>query len=651
MLIQVKLLQYASKIFTYSVPDHLIEQVIPGSLVRVPLKKKIVPALVAGIELGQKKYAFKIKAIDSIYQLPSDPYYLLFLQKIAKFYQIDSCLLLQRIQHFLEQKENDQLHIIKQNVQVPAQVILTHEQQHVIDAIKPSIDQGQHQTFVLHGVTGSGKTEVYKNLISHVLAQKKSVIVMFPEVSLALRFETIFRAYFQETPILSFHCATSIPQKKALWNALLQQQPIIVIGIHLPVLLPIANLGLIVVDEEHDHGYQEKKHPKLHSRDMAILKANLYQTPIVLGSATPSVQTLYNVEQRGWKKLQMLSRYAGKFPQIQLVSLKQRGRKHFWFSDELIAAITDRLESGQQTIIFLNRRGFSFFVQCPCSFVFMCHQCSVSLTLHAGSMLLCHYCGHEEQLPSVCSACQGKSDEFLRKGIGTQQVVALLLKIFPMARIERADMDSTKKKRSWANTVQLMQDQQIDILVGTQSITKGYHFPGVTLVGVLWADLNLHFPMYNAAEVCLQQLIQVAGRAGRQSDQSLVIVQAFDTHPIFGFLNEIQYQKFYEYEIQKRTEVGYPPIKHIAEIELKGTDTLALAQQAQQICTLLKKIGAAHQVEVLGPIQAIVHMIKNVHSQKIYAKSLSRNTLINIFAQLPESMRNFNVNFTIDPVG
>ncbi|MBP7854578.1 primosomal protein N' [Candidatus Babeliales bacterium] len=653
MIVQVKLLQYASKIFTYSVPQNLKTQVQQGSLVKVPLKNKVVPAVVHSIDLSGSVFAFVVKSIIDVYKFPTDDSYQKLLQKIGHLYQVDPIIFLQRLQYVLDEKEiTDVPFGFIDHAQ--AQIDLTVEQKNVVHEIMPNIKNHHHEVFVLHGVTASGKTIVYKTLIEQVLLQQQSVIVMLPEVSLAIQFEKIFRQYFPAVSVFGFHCATTKKHKNELWDALLAKRPIILLGVHLPVLLPIANLGLIIVDEEHDHGYQEKKYPKLHSRDMAILKAKLLNVPILLGSATPSIATLHNVYARDWKLLTIKQRFSGMFPRVHVVDMKQhKQRKHFWFSQILLDAIADRLERQEQIIIFLNRRGFSFFVQCVCSFVFMCRHCSVSLTLHDGFKLLCHYCGYYEMMPSVCPDCKEQSHNFLKKGIGTQQVVSLLEKIFPQARIARADMDSTKQKKTWSETVVMMQNKELDVLVGTQTITKGYHFSGVTLVGVLWADLNLHFPMYNAAEVCLQQLIQVAGRAGRQSSDSLVILQAFDQHPIFRFLSEIDYMQFYNFEIEKRQQAQYPPSMHIAQIEIRGDDATLVREQANRFINVCKDYVDLHKIDIqiLGPVPAMVHKIKAVYSEQLYFKSLSRAHMIDLFETVqPELDRSVFAFITINPV-
>lgn len=652
MLIHVRLLQYGQRVFTYSVPSDLESKIAPGILVQVPLQNRIVPAVVDALA-SNKKYNFEIKSIISIYPFPADLHYDKFVTTMSQYYQVDKLYFFKRIQKFLTEKEKPVKTLQLDDVERQQEAVLTDEQQGVYETIASSVQQQEQQTFVLHGVTGSGKTEIYKKLIEDALKQQRSAILMLPEVTLALQFEKLLAAHFSDIPVIGFHSATLVSTKRQLWKLLLESKPLIIIGVHLPILLPIANLGLIVVDEEHDAGYQEKKHPKIHSRDMAILKASMHGIPLVLGSATPSVQSLWNVQKRNWKLLQLKNRFAGKFPSIEVVSLKQKEKRAcFWITSQLQREIQDRLDCKEQTIIFLNRRGYSFFVQCPCSYVFACQHCSVSLTLHADQSLVCHYCGHKEMLSKQCPDCALPHQEFLKKGVGTQQVVDMLQKLFPQATIARADADTTAKKRSWQQTVQDMLQGDIDILVGTQSITKGYHFPKVTLVGVLWADLNLHFPIYNAAETALQQLIQVAGRAGRQSQESKVIIQTFDDHAVYQFIDETKYLSFYEQEIQKRTEVGYPPYKHIAEIEIRHKEQDVAEQDADSVAQAMQHMiteqGLA--VELFGPVSAVVYKVKGVYAQKIILKSFSRAHMIQLFKVVQKNKITSSVFFTIDPV-
>jgi len=650
MFITVRLLNNFSKELTYAVPDLLQEQIYRGTLVQVPLQRRLESAIVVGIQQAGKEYPFKIRPIDSIFPFPADATYRYFATQLAAFHQIDPLYLFKRVKNFLaEEDEQVEEEIILSDIPAGDHVNLTDEQDVAVKAVQEDIDGCRYQATLLHGVTGSGKTEVYKKLISSVLAQKKCAMLLLPEVSLAIQFQKLLARQMPGVEIFGFHSGTTVKQKRVLWQALLQQKPSIIIGVHLPVFLPVANLGIIIVDEEHDAGYQEKNHPKIHSRNAALLKASLMKIPIVLGSATPSISSLWNVEHRSWRMIQLKNRFAGEFPSVQVVALSdKKERKNFWISAELYTAIQQQLIKKEQTIIFINRRGFSFFVQCTgCTYIFSCKNCSVSLTLHESGKLICHYCNFTLLTHEICPGCKGK--DFLRKGIGTQQVVTILQRLFPHAVIQRADADTTAKKKVWQQTVQDFYDKKIDILVGTQSITKGYHFPHVTLVGILWADVNLHFPIYNAAETTLQQLIQVAGRAGRQSAGSKVIVQTMTPHKVFNFICEQDYLKFYASEIGKRHDVGYPPAKHIAEIEIRCQDQKKVEQDADAIADLLLD-AASDDIHVLGPVPAVIYRVQKTYCQKIFLKCSDRSAMIQLFGSIDQNKFASSLFFTIDPV-
>ncbi len=494
MYITIRLLNTFSKELTYAVPQDLCSQINVGTIVQVPLQRRLEAAIVVLINDPATTYPFKIRPIDSIFPFPADATYHKFATQLSAFHQIDPLYILKRVKNFLAEKEDEDPafaesygghgEVVAPEVDIPKQVSLTDEQQVAYEAIVQDINQQKYQATVLHGVTGSGKTEVYKKLFSSVLAAGKAAVLLLPEVSLAVQFEKLLKLQMHHVEIFGFHSATTVKQKRILWQALLYNKPCIIIGVHLPIFLPIANLGIIIVDEEHDAGYQEKSHPKIHSRNAALLKASLLKIPVVLGSATPSISSLWNVESRNWRLLTLKNRFAGQFPSVQVVALSdQKERKNFWISSQLYSAIQQQLIKKEQTIIFINRRGYSFFVQCTaCTYIFSCTNCSVSLTLHEDSRLVCHYCNFTLNVYEVCPDCKGK--EFLKKGIGTQQVVAILQRLFPSAIIERADADATAKKKIWQKTVQDFYDKKIDILVGTQSIAKGYQCPHVTLVGI-----------------------------------------------------------------------------------------------------------------------------------------------------------------------
>lgn len=653
MYIKVRLLNGFSESLWYEKPDTWPKKSLVGQLVRVPLRSQQVAALVIDQQQRKPNVSFAIKVATAIEPVPDDPHYQSFIAQLSAYYQIKPIYLFKRIKQFLYQKE------IKTAIQPPPsppvspQIVLTAAQQAVVNNINTSIVRPTFIPTVLHGVTGSGKTEVYKALIHTAHAQHKTTLLLLPEVTLALEFERRLHAELPAAiPIYSFHSATSTKQKRLLWQKLLAAQPVLIIGVHLPIQLPIAHLGLIIVDEEHEVGYQEKKHPKINSKEAAIFRAKIVNIPIVLGSATPSIATLYNVKQKKWRFFQLKERFSGRFPTIQTVSLSdKKQRRHFWISTQLYVAIKDRLLQKEQTIIFLNRRGHSFFVQCKtCSHIFECPSCSVSLTLHTNNQMHCHYCEYTTIEPKACPSCQKTT--FLRKGIGTQQVVSILQDLFPDAYIERADLDTTKKKKEWHQTVAAMQDGTIDILVGTQTITKGYHFPKVTLVGILWADLNLHFPLYNAAETTLQQLIQVGGRAGRQTENSTVIVQTMDDHPIFKFLNEIDYLTFYKEEIAQRAMLNYPPCKRLVELELKNRNELTLEKESHNLASLLHTVQKrlSLEVQILGPAKPPIHKIKNWYSRKIYLKAQNLKDIIIIYQHIQQQPLLSNYYFCPQPV-
>lgn len=650
MHIQVRLLHGFNKPLTYRIPTTW-QNVQPGTIVNVPVRKSTYAAIVEQIVPQPTANAYQIREAISIETMPIDTSYMPFIKSLAAYYQVDYVSFIKRIRDFLHQKESTQS-IYSSEIRITNNVSLTQEQSDVATFIKQAIDKHTYQPTLLHGVTGAGKTEVYKSVIEHAFANRKSTILLLPEVSLAVEFTKKLKHHFNNF-VFGFHSASSKSEKKLLWQHLINQHPVLIIGVHLPIMLPISNVGLIIIDEEHDVGYQEKKHPRINSKEAALLRAKQYQIPILLGSATPSISSLHNVAHKNWSFFQLKQRFSGAFPTIQLVSLAQQyKRNHFWISKQLQQAIAKQLSKKEQTIIFLNRRGYSFFVQCRhCSFIFSCAACSVSLTLHEDNKLTCHYCNFSIQCPLTCTTCSGNT--LLKKGIGTQQVVALLQKMFPQANIARADLDTTVNKKKWQETLDAFRQGTIDILVGTQTITKGYHFPGVTLVGVLWADANLHFPLYNAAETTLQQLIQVAGRAGRNSKESTVIIQSIDNHPIFAYLDEVNYLAFYQTELEKRNLVSYPPFIRLVDIQLKSDDQEIIEYEANTIVAHLTNYIQQHALPItlLGPAKPLVHKIKHWHTRAIYLKGNSIQQLIAVYKQINHAQYKSSIYFTPNPLG
>lgn len=672
MLISVSLLKGYSEPLTYAIPDSWDTTHLVGSIVRVPFRNYEAPALVIKlIDTSPDNYAFNIREALAQEPLPHDPLYRTFIAQLARYYRIEELFFIKRMRLMLdEHPEKEELASLPADLlanldATPTPLdgpdartapVLTREQQLIVNAIAPTIGAGTYTPNVIHGVTGSGKTEIYKQLIISAHAHKKTTFFLLPEVSLALRFEELLRTTLPESiSVLGFHSATTRKNRHRVWSMLSQQQPFVLVGVHLPVTLPCANLGLIIIDEEHETGYQEKKHPKIHTKEAALMRAQLYKIPIVLGSATPSLTTLHNVHTKNWKLFELTKRFAGTFPTLQHVLLTdKRQRRSFWISTALEQAIKDRLLKREQVIIFLNRRGFSLFVQCKaCSFTFMCPNCSVSLTLHGTNRLTCHYCGLHQTLPPTCPQCSEKEDQFLKKGIGTQQVVTVLQKLFPMATIGRADLDASSRKTAWKQTLSDFETGTIDIMVGTQTITKGFHFPRVTLVGIIWADLSLNFPVYNATEVALQQIIQVAGRAGRASISGHVIVQSMIDHPIFAYTREETYKQFYNHEMTARNMAGYPPFMRLAELEIKHAREDIVERDAHSLAQKLmsQKRVLGLEVFILGPAKPPVHKIQRVHARKIYLKSPSYNDIHKLLDSITTKHHASSILFSPNPQG
>lgn len=635
MFVQVKLLNGFERPLLYHVPESLKQKITKNSIINVPLRNNVYKALVLQtLSYLNKAPTFSIKDIKSIDPFPKDQTYHAFIKQLSQYSFSEPLAFYQRIRHSIDENPLSVEPLLKeQHNLLKALPKLTDEQEAVVQHVNPFINNAQFKVTVLQGVTGSGKTEVYKRLIQSCIEKNKSVILMIPEVSLSLQFERLLQKQLPLISILGFHSASKPSEKRTVWAKLCNEEPLVIIGVHQPILLPIANLGLILVDEEHEQGFQEKKHPKINSRDIAILRSQNNNIPILLGSATPSLATLANIEHKGWSHFLLKKRFSGSFPLITKVSLiskdKKDKRRFFWITKELELAITDSLSRKEQVIIYLNRRGYNFFTLCKqCSHTFTCTQCSVNLTPHTEKMLStpllrCHYCDFQMPQPNNCPSCQASAKNFLRKGVGTQQIVEILQQLFPQAVIARADLDTTRKKKLWADTVEQFSSGDIDILVGTKTITKGYHFPNVTLVGIIWADLNVHMPVYNAGESSLQQLIQVAGRTGRGKKASRVVMQVMQEHPIFDFIDETTYPEFAKQELSMRKTYHYPPYNRMLTIEIRHAEKAIVEKDAATIATALRTKSKMENItaRIMGPALPPVSRIKNSEIRHIIIKS------------------------------
>ncbi len=455
-------------------------------------------------------------------------------------------------------------------------------------------------TFLLHGVTGSGKTEVYLQAIAHALEQGKGAIVLVPEISLTPQTVERFKARFSSGPLRTLvavlHSHLSSGERHDEWHKIRQGRARIVIGARSAIFAPVEPLGLIIVDEEHEHSYKQEESPRYHARDVAVVRGQMEGAVVVLGSATPSMESFYNAQRGKYQLLEMPTRVDDqRMPVVRVVDMRSEARKARGapiFSVQLKEAMTQRLERREQTILFLNRRGFSTSLQCPkCGYVASCPNCSVSLTFHRrAALLLCHICGHSAQAPAVCPEKGCRNPEIRYSGLGTEKVEDTLHKLFPHARIERMDSDTLKRKEDYRRILGDFRAGKIDILVGTQMIAKGLHFPNVTLVGIIHADLSLHIPDFRAGERTFQLLTQVAGRAGRGDVEGEVFVQSFTPfHPAIQYARRHDYGGFYEQEIEFREQLKYPPAGRIALLTLKGRNEDKVRLSAEHVRSELEK--------------------------------------------------------------
>ncbi|MBD0776592.1 primosomal protein N' [Maribacter sp. ANRC-HE7] len=499
---------------------------------------------------------------------------------------------------------------------------LNEHQQKALDEIQGSFDG--HKVALLHGVTSSGKTEVYMKLIETCINAGKQALYLLPEIALTTQLISRLQEYFGEK-ISVYHSKYSIHERVEVWNNVLAKKAKaqIVIGARSALFLPYSNLGLIVVDEEHEGSFKQfDPAPRYHARDAAIVLSNLHGSNIVLGSATPSVESYYN-SQTGKYGYARIDRRFGDvlMPDIELVDLKEQTRKRRMkghFSERLLEEITDTLDNGEQAILFQNRRGFAPIVECTtCGHSPQCPNCDVSLTYHQfKKQLRCHYCGHHIALPEICEACGSPTLD--TKGFGTEQVEHEFKKLFPDAKVGRMDLDTTRGKYGYEKIITAFEQQELDVLVGTQMLTKGLDFRNVSLVGIMNADSLLNFPDYRAHERSFQLLTQVAGRAGRTQKRGKVIVQSFNPyHQILKQVSTNDYLGMFKEQLYEREQFLYPPVNRIIKITFKHKNYNTLNDAAEWFAKGLRTIFRAG---ILGPEYPPVARIRNQYLKNVIIK-------------------------------
>lgn len=534
-------------------------------------------------------------------------------------------------------------------------------------------------TFLLHGVTGSGKTEVYLQAIAHALERGRGAIVLVPEISLTPQTVERFKARFssgpQQTLVAVLHSHLSSGERHDEWHKIRQGRARIVIGARSAIFAPVEPLGLIIVDEEHEHTYKQEESPRYHARDVAIMRGQMERSVVVLGSATPSLESYFNCRKGKYSLLELPERVDDqKMPYVRVVDMRQSARREQGipiFSPQLREAMTRRLERGEQTILFLNRRGYSTSLQCPlCGYVAECPNCSLSLTFHRQAQRLrCHVCGHDAAVPSVCPNEHCRNPKIRYAGLGTQRVEETLGRIFPKASIMRMDADTMKRKDDYRRVLGDFRAGKIDILVGTQMIAKGLHFPNVTLVGIIYADMALHQPDFRAGERTFQLLTQVAGRAGRGDIEGEVFVQAFTPfHPAIQYARRHDFGGFYEQELEFRQQLRYPPFGRVAMLTLKGRNEEKVKFSAEHVGRLVSAFknaepntaelppqpsGGIADLVIAGPAPAPLLRAETFYRYQIMLRTQRMPTLSRKLATLTETLtlpEDVSMAIDIDPV-
>lgn len=555
----------------------------------------------------------------------------------------------------VEHRQQESDPFFSSEVQRDTPPTLTDAQRAAVAALTLQLDQRTHGQFLLDGVTASGKTEVYLHAAAHALSQNRGVILLVPEIALTPQLVSRFRARLGDE-IAVLHSALSESSRLDMWRKLREGALRVVVGARSAVFAPVKDLGLICVDEEHDSSYKQEEGVRYNARDMALLRAYRAGAVCVAGSATPSLSSISQVRSRKMQHLELPSRAraTSRLPEVELIDLTQHGPGPSGdplLSLKLHRAIEANLASGGQTILFLNRRGFSPSLICAgCGTIVSCPHCSVALTLHrsGGEQLRCHYCDHQSPVPGTCAACRGAS--FVEEGSGTEKVESLLQAAFSSARIARLDRDVAGGMKSEA-IVERMRAGKVDILVGTQMVTKGHDLPGVTLVGVLNADAALSLPDFRAAERTFHLLVQVAGRAGRADAPGKVLIQTRSPdHPAILAAKNHDVRGFIAHELQVRKEVGYPPASHIALVRLEAVNEAEALAEAHRLAKVAASASA--DVELLGPAPAPLARLRNRYRFRFLLRCEQRAPLRKALLAVARSpvSRRVRVSLDIDPL-
>ncbi|MGM0214648.1 primosomal protein N' [Enterococcus sp. AZ109] len=500
---------------------------------------------------------------------------------------------------------------------------LNPQQQMAYQAIHDKVEVDEHEVFLLEGITGSGKTEVYLQVISDVLKKGQTAMMLVPEISLTPQMATRFKSRFgNEVAVL--HSGLSQGEKYDEWRKLERKEARVVVGARSAVFAPLENLGVIIIDEEHETTYKQEETPRYHARDLAIWRGQYHHCPVVLGSATPSLESRARAQKGVYQLLTMTQRasQSATLPIVEIVDMREEMQRRMSssFSEKMETKLRDRLAKDEQSVLLLNRRGYSSFVMCrDCGFVLPCPNCDISLTLHMDTKTMrCHYCGHEENIPHRCPNC-GK-DKIRYYGTGTEKIQEELAQLIPEARVLRMDVDTTRRKGAHEKILDAFGNHEADILLGTQMIAKGLDFANVTLVGVLNADTALNLPDFRSSERTFQLLTQVSGRAGRGEKKGEVLIQTFNPeHYAIQLAKKHDYEGFYRLEMGIRHQTDYPPYYYTVKLTVSHQEEIRAAQKAYQLGEQLKQALSPQSI-LLGPTPGAILRVKNRYYYQLIIK-------------------------------
>ena len=552
---------------------------------------------------------------------------------------------------------------VKQTGQVASEITYTPEQQQVISRFRQDYEQGIRQTYLIHGVTGSGKTEVYMKMIRTIVEQGKQAIVLIPEI--ALTYQTVMRFYRRFGDRVSImNSRLSAGERYDQMMRAKAGQVDVMIGPRSALFTPFPNLGLIVIDEEHEPTYKSEQTPRYHARETAIRRAEMEDASVVLGSATPSMEAMYRARRGEYVLFEMKNRSRmQQMARVYTVDMREelKNGNRSILSVKLRELMEDRLGKGEQIMLFLNRRGYSGFVSCrECGHVVKCPHCDVSLSVHRDGKMRCHYCGYEQPKITACPECGSHYIGEFRAG--TQQIEEIVHEIFPRARVLRMDMDTTRRKDSHEKILSAFANEEADVLVGTQMIVKGHDFPNVTLVGVLAADMSLYTGDYRSGERTFQLLTQAAGRAGRGERPGQAVIQTYDpSHYAIETAAAQDYEAFYEEEIRYRELMGYPPAEQLLAVLISGGDEALLEKGCyylkEYILRVIRKISPEETAAgVIGPASPGIDKIKDVYRRVIYIKAEKYETLTGIkdrveqYIEINSGFDNMRIQFDFNPM-